>query len=214
AEIEQTRRVVELGRQARSAAGIKVRQPLRQAYVRGAGLASRHAEEIRDELRVKKMGFDEGPVAGVTLKPNLRILGPRLGAKVAEVQDALRRGAYEELPDGSVRAAGELLGPDEVIRSERMSLDGWAVAEDDSFSVALDTGLDDGLRLEGRVYDLIRRVNEMRKEAGLELTDRIVLTLPSGQSDLLEYEERIKQEVLASEIRVDEGAVELQIIKA
>jgi isoleucyl-tRNA synthetase len=214
AEIEQTRRVVELGRQARSAAGIKVRQPLRQAYVRGAGLASRHAEEIREELRVKKIGFDDGPVAGVTLKPNLRILGPRLGAKVAEVQDALRRGAYEELPDGAVRAAGELLGPDEVIRSERMSLDGWAVAEDDSFSVALDTGLDDGLRLDGRVYDLIRRVNEMRKEAGLELTDRIVLSLPLGQSDLLEYEQRIKQEVLASEIRVDEGAVELQIIRA
>ncbi len=214
AEIEQTRRVVELGRRARSASGIKTRQPLRQAYVRGADLARGHADEIRDELRVKQIGFDEGPVAGTTLKPNLRILGPRLGAKAAEIQDALRRGAYEDLPDGDVRAAGEHLGRDEVIRSERMSLEGWAVAEEDSLSVALDTSLDDGLRLEGRAYDLIRTVNEMRKEAGLELSDRIVLTLPPTQSDLLDHADWIKEEILASEIRVDERAGEIQIVTA
>src|SRR5439155_1623847 len=85
----RTRRLVELGRRARAEVGIKLRQPLRRAYVRGAGLARRHADEIRDELRVKEIGFDEGPLARPTLLPNLPVLGPRLGSRVNDVRAAL-----------------------------------------------------------------------------------------------------------------------------
>ncbi|MGH2578304.1 MAG: class I tRNA ligase family protein, partial [Actinomycetota bacterium] len=69
-EIEEVRRVVELGRRARAEAGIKLRQPLRRAWVRGALRAKAHADEIRDELRVKEIGFDEGPVTVAKLLPN------------------------------------------------------------------------------------------------------------------------------------------------
>jgi isoleucyl-tRNA synthetase len=213
-EIAEVRRVVELGRQARGDAGVKLRQPLRRVYVRGAERAQTHADEIAEELRVKDVRFDEGPVATVRLLPNLPRLGPRLGRKVREVREALERGDVEELGGGRLRVAGEELEAEDVIRGERVELEGWALAEDGDVSIALDTELDSELELEGRVLDLIHRLNSMRKDAGLELTDRIVVTLPAKHADLLEFAERIKEEVLAVEIRTDGGAGEPQIAKA
>ena len=166
-EIDEVRGVVELGRRARSEAGLKLRQPLRRAWVRGAPRAKAHAEEIRDELRVKEVGFDEGPVAVAPLLPNLRVLGPRLGARVNAVRAALQAGDYENLPSGGVRAAAIELGPDDVIRGERVVMEGWALVEQGPVSLALDVTLDDELRLEGRVLDLIRTLNDLRKTAGL-----------------------------------------------
>ena len=205
-EIAQTRRVVQLGRRARGEAGLKLRQPLRRLYVRGAPLAAAHAEEIKQELRVTDVGFNQGPVARVELLPNLRVLGPRLGRKLPEVRSALAAGDLEQLPDGRLVVAGEELGPDDLIRGEHVALDGWAIAQDDGISVAFDTALDEQLRVEGRVYDLVHTVNEMRKEQGLALTDRIALTLPEGDADLLAHDQWIRAEVLAVEIGVD-GAI-------
>ena len=90
-----------------------------------------------------------------------------------------------------------------MIRGQRVALEGWAIAEDDGISVAFDTTLDEALRLEGRVYDLVHAVNEMRKEHGLALTGRITLTLPERDRDLLMHEEWIRAEVLATEIALD-----------
>jgi isoleucyl-tRNA synthetase len=181
--------------------------------VRGATVAASHADEIAEELRVKEVGFDQGPVVTVQLLPNLRRLGPRLGAKLPEVRAALRRGDVAPLEGGRLRAAGEVLEPDEVIRGERVAVEGWAIAEDVGISVAFDTTLDDELRREGRVLDLIHAVNAMRKSAGPELTDRIVVTLPRAEEDLLAYQDRIASEVLAREIAVDDVA-EPEIAKA
>ena len=139
------------------------------------------------------------------LLPNLRVLGPRLGRKLREVRAALAAGDVEPLGDGRLLVAGEELGPDDVIRGQRVALEGWAIAEDDGISVAFDTTLDEALRLEGRVYDLVHAVNEMRKEHGLALTDRITLTLPERDGDLLVHEEWIRAEVLATEIALDAG---------
>ena len=90
---------------------------------------------------------------------------------------ALAAGEFEELPEGGFRVAGHELEPDEVL-VERRGREGWEVVSDDGVTVALDTSLDDELRVEGQVLDLIHRLNTMRKEAGLELTDRITVTLP------------------------------------
>jgi len=199
AEIAEVRRIVELGREARGTAGVKLRQPLRRVYVRGARLAGQHAQEIAEELRVDEVGFDQGPVARVRLLPNLRVLGPRLGPKVREIKAALERGEAEELGDGRVRVAGVELDADDVIRGERVEIPGWAIADDITLSVAVDTEIDPELELRGRVYELIHTVNTMRKDAGLELTDRIVLTLPGGD-DLLRHEDWIKAETLATRI--------------
>jgi isoleucyl-tRNA synthetase len=210
AEIAEVRRIVELGREARSTAGVKLRQPLGRVYVRGAQLAREHADEIAEELRVDEVGFDQGPVARVRLLPNLRLLGPRLGPKVREIKSALEGGQLEELGDGRVRVAGVELEAEEVIRGEQVEIAGWAIADDLALSVALDTEINSELELRGRVYELIHTVNTMRKDAGLELTDRIVLTLPDGD-DLLPHEDWIKAETLAT--RIERGA-SLAITKA
>ncbi|HSC92526.1 MAG TPA: isoleucine--tRNA ligase [Gaiellaceae bacterium] len=200
-EMAQARLVAELGRRARDASGLKLRQPVRRLVVEGAPLAERHADVVRDELRVKELAF--GPVESeLRVKPNLPVLGPKLGKELGAVRAALQEGAFEQLGDGRFRVLGHELGPDEVL-VERSGLEGWSVAAEDGVTVALDTTLDPELEREGRMLDLVRLLNTMRKEAGLDLTDRIRVTLPESARDLLDYEEQIKAEVLAVELRID-----------
>ena len=211
-EMADVRRVVTLAHQARSAAELKLRQPVRTLVVEGASGARTHAQEIADEVRVKDVLFDNVD-AELRVKPNLPALGPRLGKELRTVQQALQAGDFEELGGGRFRAAGHELEPDEVL-VERGGREGWSVAAAEGVTVALDMSLDDELLLEGRVYELIHRVNSMRKDEGLEVTDRIVLTLPATESELVaRHGDWIKDEVLAVEIRVD-GASGLSIAKA
>jgi isoleucyl-tRNA synthetase len=195
AEVVELRKVVALGHQARSASGLKLRQPLPRIVVEGAPLAAAHADEIAEELRVKKVEFGQVD-AELRVKPHLPVLGPKLGKELGAVRAALQAGAFEELEGGRFRAAGHELGPEEVL-VERAGKDGWAVAGDAGVTVAIDTSVDDELAREGRVYELIHRVNSMRKDAGLSLTDRITLTIPAADDDLLAHSEWIARETLA-----------------
>ena len=201
-EVADVRRVVELGRQARAASGLKLRQPLRRLVVQGAGLAEGHRDEIADELRVKEVDFGPVEAAELRVKPNLPVLGPKLGRDLGSVRAALEAGEFEQVDGGRFRVAGHELGPGEVL-VERSAREGWAVAEDDGYAVALATTVDDELLREGRVLDLIHRVNTMRREAGLALTDRIALRLPEEAGDLLPHADWIAREVLAVHIDVD-----------
>jgi isoleucyl-tRNA synthetase len=201
AEIAEVRRVVELGRQARSTSGIKLRQPLRRLVVEGVSLDG-HREEIADELRVKDVELGAVEAVELRVKPNLPVLGPKLGSELGALRAALAAGDFEELPGGRFRAAGHELEPDEVL-VERGGREGWAVASGDGITVALDLGLDDELLLEGEAYELIHRVNSLRKEQGFELTDRVVLTVPDEQRAVVErHGEWIAREVLATETRI------------
>jgi isoleucyl-tRNA synthetase len=210
-EVAEVRRIVELGRQARGDAGLKLRQPLRRLVVQGASAAEAHSDEIAEELRVKEVEFAPVDAMEVRVKPNLPLLGPKLGKELGAVRLSLEAGEFEQLEGGGVRVNGHELGADEVL-VERRAREGWALAADDGLTVAMTTELDDELRREGRVYELIHRVNTMRKDAGLELTDRIRLTLPAGDADLLEHVDWIKEEVLATDVATD-GVAEPEITK-
>jgi isoleucyl-tRNA synthetase len=200
-EIAAVRRVIALAHQARAASGLKLRQPLRKLIVEGAPSVRAHADEIADEVRVKDVEF--GAVdAQLRVKPHLPALGPRLGKELRTVQQALQAGDFEELDGGRFRAAGHELEPGDVL-VERVGREGAAIAAADGVTVELDTALDDELVLEGRLLDLVHQVNSMRKDEGFEITDRIVLTLPSELEPLLRWEQRLKDEVLAVEIRLD-----------
>jgi isoleucyl-tRNA synthetase len=206
-EMAAVRRVVELGRQARAQSGLKLRQPLRRLVVQGAEAAQAQAGEIAEELSVKHVEF--GPVEATELrvKPNLPVLGPKLGKELGPVRAKLEAGDFEELDGGRVRVDGRELSPEEVI-VERRGKEGWAVAGEDGLTVALDLAVDPELELEGRAREAIHQVNTMRKERGLEITDRIVLTLPP---ELAAHQEWIARETLAE--RVEPGG-ELAIEKA
>jgi isoleucyl-tRNA synthetase len=205
-EMAAVRRVVELGRQARDASGMKLRQPLRRLVVQGAESARSQAGEIAEELNVKGVEFGAVEATELRVKPNLPVLGPKLGRELAQVRAKLEAGEFEELDGGRLRVDGHELSPEEVL-VERRGKEGWAVAGEDGLTVALDLALDAQLESEGRAREAIHQVNTMRKDAGLEITDRIVLTLPA---ELAEHEQWIARETLAD--RVEAGG-ELAIAK-
>jgi isoleucyl-tRNA synthetase len=206
-EMAAVRRVVELGRQARAQSGLKLRQPLRRLVVQGAEAAQAQAGEIADELSVKQVEFGPVDATELRVKPNLPVLGPKLGKELGPLRKKLEAGEFEELDGGRVRVDGHELSPEEVI-VERRGKEGWAVAGEDGLTVALDLAIDPELELEGRAREAIHQVNTMRKEAGLEITDRIALTLPP---ELAAHEEWIARETLAD--RVEPGG-QLRIEKS
>ncbi len=207
-EIAEVRELVELGRQVRAEENVKLRQPLRRASVYGSAAAAVHRDEIRQELRVKEVDLlDRAPVR-FRYKPNLPVLGPRLGKDLPFVRAALEAGEFEELGEARLRVAGHELAPDDVI-VERVKERGWA--HSDRFSVGLDLELDATLEAEGRVLDLIHALNTLRRERGLELTDRIAVTVPDSEADLLaDHADWIKQETLAVRIAADGGSLEIE----
>jgi isoleucyl-tRNA synthetase len=207
-EMVLVRRVVTLAHRARATSGLKVRQPLRRLVVAGAGGAAGHSGEIADELRVKEVEFGTVEASELRVKPNLRVLGPKLGKGLGEVREALARGEFEELDGGRFRVNGYDLEPDEVL-VERVGREGWAVESEDGITVALDTSLDEELRLEARANDLVREIQNLRKASGLEITDRIHLWI--ADAELLPFSERIAAETLAVSVELGD---ELRLEKA
>jgi len=207
AEVGAARRVSELARAARSQAGLKLRQPLRRLVVVTSdparrALVSRQVEEIASELRVKEIAITESPneVAVLKATPRLDLVGARYGPNLPQLRRLLEEGEFQ-VTDGGLRAGAFVLGPGEFTL-DYAPREGWAVSHESDYVVAVDTRLDDALTLEGRVLDLIHAVQRKRKEAGLEITDRIRLTIPEADQDLLAHEEWIKTETLATEIEV------------
>jgi isoleucyl-tRNA synthetase len=133
-----------------------------------------------------------------------------LGPNVPELSRLLAEGSFE-LHNGSLRAGGFVLAPGEFA-VEYTPREGWAVAHESDYVVAVDTRLDEELELEGLALDLIHSIQRLRKEAGLEVTDRVVVTIPAPLAGvLLVHEEWIKAETLATRIEVGES---LSVAKA
>jgi len=181
------RTVVALGRQVRNDTKVKVRQPLSRAVVHYAG--DREALRpllplVTDELNVKTVEFAESAeqLAGWRAKPNFRVLGPRLGPAVKAVAERLAaddgelaaglaasRTVRVRLDDQEIS-----LAPGDVDLTQEVR-EGWGVAAEGGVTVALDLELDDDLRREGLARELVRAVQDARKAAGLDVTDRIRL---------------------------------------
>jgi len=218
------RAVSTLGRRVREDFKIKVRQPLRELTV------VHRDESVRDdviaasaliasELNVKTVSVeqDESAVATVTVKPNFKTLGKRCGPKLKEIGPVLARWGFEEVSrleaGESILVAGEELRLEDVLFQRAVAGDA-ASATDGVYTVVLDTALDDGLRREGIARDAINLLNNIRKEKGFEISDRIHVLWSSPDADLkaaLEaHAEMISREVLATEFAssesIDDGA--------
>jgi isoleucyl-tRNA synthetase len=223
--MEAVRLTVELGRAARAQAKAKVRQPLRRAVI-VANDAERAAIEARAdlvtaELNVKELDFvtDEGELVSYTAKPNYRALGPRFGKRMPQVAAAVAAldagHVAAVMADGgeigiNVEGDEHTLGPDEITLALQ-PLDGYEVEAEAGHAVALQLELDDELRQEGLAREIVHAVQIARKEAGLEITDRITLSL-SGDEELLAaartHEQYLAGEVLATSVAYEatEGA--------
>ncbi|MFM8862807.1 MAG: DUF5915 domain-containing protein, partial [Acidimicrobiia bacterium] len=216
------RRLVTLGRSARTDAKVKVRQPLRRALLLhpDIGLDPDIDAEIAAELNVKSLERLDS-LSGLmswTIVPNFRALGPRLGPKVNEVKAALAHvdGAESRRlldEQGWIEVAGERLGPDDVeVRADRHA--DLALVEDEGWAVALDLELDDELRAEGTARELVRALNDARKAAGLAIADRIAVTIdadPELAAVIETHRETIAAEVLARELSLGAGDRAIEI---
>jgi isoleucyl-tRNA synthetase len=186
--MDAARRLVGLGRAARTDAGARTRQPLRRALLLhpGTTLSDEVKAEVAAELNVRVLE-DVETLSGLmtwTVVPNFRALGPRLGPRVNEVKAALAAADGSEVrraldEQGWVEVAGERLGPDDVeVRASRHA--DFALAQEGGWAVALDLELDDDLRREGLAREVARDVNDLRKQRGLALSDRISLVVEAG----------------------------------
>jgi isoleucyl-tRNA synthetase len=223
AAMAAVRRTVSLGLAARAASKVKLRQPLRRAVV-VANEDERAAIEARGdlvtaELNVKELDFvsETGDLVSYEIKPNYRALGPRFGKNMPQVAAAVAaldpaRVAATLAAGGevgiSIDGADHTLGPDDITMALK-PLEGYEVEAEAGHAVALQLEIDEELRREGLAREIVRAVQLARKEAGLEVTDRIALGL-TGDAEMLEvareHEAYIVGETLATNFNLDGAA--------
>src|SRR4051794_7471907 len=214
------RETVRLGLAARGQSELKVRQPLRAAVVVAAGeeraAIERLASVVLEELNVKGLRYvsQADELGSYEVKPNYRALGPRFGKQMPQVAAAVAALDPEHvaraLRDGdrvgiSVDGHDHELDADDLMLAMQ-PLSGYQLEREGSHAVALELELDDELRREGLAREVVHAVQNARKAAGLEVEDRIALTL-GGDGDLLEaaraHEGYVAGETLAVEVTYD-----------
>jgi len=215
-DMQVVRDAVELGRAARAHAKLKVRQPLREAVVvaadRERGAIERLEDLLREELNVKSVRYvsEADELGRFELKPNYRALGPRFGKQMPQVAAAI-----SALDPAKLRAGGRVglnvngqdheIGPEDVTMVLQ-PLEGYQVERSGTHAVALNLELDDGLRREGLAREVVHAVQSARKNAGLDVEDRISLTL-AGDAELLaaarEHQDYVAGETLATSLEFD-----------
>jgi isoleucyl-tRNA synthetase len=189
-------RVVFLGRAARAGSGHRVRQPLSRLLVRlpdqaAARAVNRHSEQILEELNVKALEFIAPDAQLVTyrLKPNLPRLGKRHGKLIPAIRAALAEADGAAIAAAVARGEAFTLSADgreiacdpEDVLVETASAEGFASAEDEGYLVALDTRLDEALLREGLARELVRTVQDARKQANFNIADRIVTRITGSK---------------------------------
>jgi isoleucyl-tRNA synthetase len=216
--MDVARSLTSLGRAARAEAGVKVRQPLARALVfLPLGSPMPPAGVVEDELNVDllEFGTELADVLTFELVPNFRTVGPRLGEAVKELKQAL--GALDSVAAAEALEGGgsisvtlstgtyELGGEDIELRVKGQG--GYAVSRDGGEVIALDLSLDEGLVRRGYLREIVRQVLDLRKNSGLDVSDRIVLHV-TGIDDLSEGFATLASEVLAVEVVSGEGSGE------
>jgi isoleucyl-tRNA synthetase len=215
--MELAERIVMLVRAMRVKSNLKVRQPLRRIILPVADEAGRVAvhrmeEVILEEINVKAVEFvtDDSGIVTKRAKPNFKSIGPKFGKSVQQVSARIKEMTPAEIAQlerlGTVHlvVAGN---PCAIAREDvditREDIQGWLVESDGSLTVALDTTLDDQLLDEGFAREFVNRIQNLRKDAGFEVTDRISVAFdatPDVSKRLERMREYICREVLAVEL--------------
>jgi isoleucyl-tRNA synthetase len=234
ARMSLVRRLVALGRSARTEAKVRVRQPLARALLVMPSSEKEHLAGLRDlvseELNVKEIELATGleELVHYTVKPNFRALGPRFGKDVKKVAAALSGTDTHRLVgelESEGKTAIEIDGnPVELSRDEldvRVDgREGFSLAQEGPYGVALDVEITDELLAEGIAREAIRAIQDLRKQVGLSVEDRIELSLSTSEEPIRDalhnHGELIAQEVLATKLELDtaspyenQGTIEL-----
>ncbi|HEY4720365.1 MAG TPA: DUF5915 domain-containing protein, partial [Anaerolineae bacterium] len=215
-DVAISRAAVTLGHSIRSSSNLKVRQPLSKAIIvvthDQRDSVERTKDIIADELNVKSVELAENEAQLVTyrLLPDNKKLGPKFGAKFPQVRAALT--AADPFAIATAVRAGQRvtvgefdLGPDEVLVTPQPR-EGFAIASEGGVVVALDTHVTPDLRREGQAREVVRRVQDLRKQAGFEISDHIALMYQASgevKEAIEQWAAYIQSETLAD--RMTEG---------
>ncbi len=207
---QMVREIVTDGHFLRQTANLRVRQPLSELKVFGAGVDNKVLADIvqsidiiTDELNVKQVTFVESAqeLVSFVAKPNLKILGPRLGGKLKTVTEGIKQLVSSDIAvlkaGKAIVVTGESLTSGDVL-IDCVAATNWVARSEGNWIVALNTELDEGLLAEGFVRELVNRLQNARKNADFHVTDRIRVTLwgadnclaPLDQPELRNYLER------------------------
>ena len=216
-KMQQAQKISSMVLSLRKKEMIKVRQPLQRIMI--PILDENDREEIKavenlikSEVNVKEIELidDASGILVKTIKPNFKVLGPRFGKDMRFVGQAIQKLSQDDIAivekqgEISIEVNGNFVNLTQAdVEITSQDIEGWLVANQGSLTVALDVTITDDLRKEGNARELVNRVQNLRKETGLEVNDRIKLILQ--KNDILERsvaanEEYIKAETLTSEL--------------
>ena len=216
-DVGVVQKVVGLARAARGQSGVRTRQPLSRLLVRvpndqAANALAGHEKQVLEELNVKAIELiarDAG-IVSYRIKPNLPRVGKHYGKQIPQIRKALEKADGAAIASAVARGESfELVLPDQTLTFEgadvlieTSSAEGYACAEDAGFLTALDTTLTDDLIDEGVAREIVRSVQDARKQAGLEVSDRIMLGVSGSagvERALLAHRDYLMTETLATE---------------
>ena len=212
-EMDLAYTIVKLGRSARNGANIKNRQPLSEMLVSVTSLPDYYGDIIKDELNIKKIQFgaDLSEHVNFEIKPNLPVLGKAYGKMIPAIRKEVAAKNQMELAQKIKNGNVEVINVDGTeieLNSENLlvtmqGLDGFAFAGEGEIGVVLDTHISDELREEGHVREITSKIQNMRKEKGFEVADKINLYVAENDKliDIInKYADTIKKETLTVEI--------------
>ncbi len=209
-ENQLIRQIVTLGHGVRDAANIKVRQPLAKVQLGlpanvDHGMIQAQKDVILEELNVKDLEIltDAGEFVKQVCMPNARVLGPKYGKEVQSIIQMAKAGDFEVMEDGSVKIGEYELSGDEVEVGFH-GKEGFDVASAGGVSVVLDTTITDELKQEGHAREIVRRIQDLRKEADYNVDDRIYVYVEAAEpigASVLAFADYIKSETLALELQ-------------
>lgn len=212
-EMDLAYRLVKLGRSARNSANIKNRQPLSEILVSTSAIPEYYGDIIKDELNIKKIEFgaDLSKYVNFEIKPNLPVLGKAFGKLIPGIRKEIAARNQMELAQaiqGGKTVTIDVNGTEIDLTSENLlvtmqGLEGFAFAGEGQIGVVLDTHINDELREEGHLREIISKVQNMRKESGFEVADKIRLFAAHNemlQAVIEKFADIIKRETLTLEI--------------
>jgi isoleucyl-tRNA synthetase len=220
-QVRIARALAEAGRAARKTSNLRIRQPLKRALISlptGTELPRALLDDVAAELNVKRLEpLDRaGEVLDVSVKPNFRVLGKRFGKQTQQVANAVLASDPGELLE-QLRSGGEAeiglggetltLGSEEIIINE-VPRSGWVVESQRGATIALDTEITPELESEGIARDVVRVVQQARRDAGLDVSDRIALSIAAPErvrTAVHTYESFVAYETLAVSLRLTDS---------
>ena len=212
-EMDTAYKTVKLGRSARNAANIKNRQPLAKMLVSVGSLPEYYGDIVKEELNIKEveLGADLSKYVNFEIKPNLPALGKPYGKLIPGIKKVI--GAMNQMELAQTINNGGIVtiavdGTEIELNSERLlvtmqGLAGYAFAGEGEMGVVLDTNITQELQEEGHVREILSKIQNMRKESGFEVSDKIRIYVSGNeilQNVIVKFEEQIKKDTLAVEV--------------